>query len=182
MGWWGHYVGTAPKGQERVKCVIAEEGYDAEDERYIWKPVATALVGTTVYLAVERTAKESGEKVVYAEVCLTAMHNGYLMVKAMGETMGPGYYDCPKRILDLLTPTDSEWANEWRRLCAENRNKSKADALTKCEVGTLVRRKSDGVVLEAYKHRKRKVFVDWKTRKYNTASQLRKIGYEVIGG
>lgn len=180
MGWWGHYLGYTPKGQERIKYVIEEEGYDAEDERHIWKPLATALVGSTVYLAVERTEKATGKKVVYAEVCLTRMDRGYMMVKAMSDTMGPGYYDCPKRILDLLTPTDSEWANEWRRMCAEHRGKSRADALTKCEIGTLVKRKDNGVVLEAYRHRKRKVFVDWATHKYNTASQLRKIGYEII--
>ena len=43
--------------------------------------------------------------------------------KAMDETVGPCYYDCPKSILDLLTPTDSEWANEWRRKCRENLTK-----------------------------------------------------------
>ena len=36
MGWWGHYIGFTPKGQDRIKYVIEEEGYDAEDERHIW--------------------------------------------------------------------------------------------------------------------------------------------------
>lgn len=40
-------------------------------------------------------------------------------VKAMDETVGPCYYDCPARILDLLTPTDSEYAKEWRAKCRE---------------------------------------------------------------
>ena len=38
-------------------------------------------------------------------------------VKAMDETVGPCYYDCPAHILDMLTPTKSEWANEWREKC-----------------------------------------------------------------
>ncbi|MDN5375448.1 MAG: hypothetical protein PWQ39_488 [Thermacetogenium sp.] len=33
--------------------------------------------------------------------------------------MGPYCYDCPERILKLLTPTENEWANEWRRKCWE---------------------------------------------------------------
>jgi hypothetical protein len=35
----------------------------------------------------------------------------------MDETMGPCDHDCPAAILDLLTPTDSEWANAWRQKC-----------------------------------------------------------------
>lgn len=40
-------------------------------------------------------------------------------VKEMSDTVGPCYYDCPDRILDLLTPTESEYANEWRKTCRE---------------------------------------------------------------
>lgn len=180
MGWWGNYVGTAPKGQERIKYVIKEEGYDAEDERHIWKPIATALVGSVVYLAVERTEKTTGEKVVYAEVCLTRMDRGYMMVKAMSDTMGPGYCDCPKRILDLLTPTDSEWANEWRKRCAEKRAQKKPDDLAKLPIGAKVKRKDTGAVLVKYQYRQRKVYVDWMQRRYMTPAQLRRVGYEIL--
>jgi hypothetical protein len=31
--------------------------------------------------------------------------------------MGPCDHDCPAAILDLLTPTDSDWANAWRQKC-----------------------------------------------------------------
>lgn len=180
MGWWGNYVGTAPKGQERIKYVIKEEGYDAEDERHIWKPIATALVGSVVYLAVERTEKTTGEKVVYAEVCLTRMDRGYMMVKAMSDTMGPGYYDCPKRILDLLTPTDSEWANEWRKRCEEKRKAKAEDKLAKLPIGAKVKRKDTGAVLVKYQYRQRKVYVDWMQSRYMTPAQLRRVGYEIL--
>ena len=180
MGWWGHYVGTAPKGQERIKYVIEEEGYDAEDERYIWKPIATALVGTTVYLAVERTEKATGDRIVWAEVCLTAMENGYLMVKAMAETMGPCECDCPKRILDLLTPTKHEWAQDWRKRCEEKRKAKVADELAKLPIGAKVKRKDTGAVLFKYQYRQRKVYVDWMQGKYMTPAQLRRVGYEIV--
>lgn len=38
-------------------------------------------------------------------------------VKAMDETVGPCYYDCPAHILDLLTETQSEYAKSWRESC-----------------------------------------------------------------
>jgi hypothetical protein len=34
--------------------------------------------------------------------------------------MGPCEDNCPRRILDLLTPTEREHAIEWRRRCAAN--------------------------------------------------------------
>lgn len=180
MGWWGHYIGFTPKGKERIKYVIKEEGYDAEDERYIWKPIATALVGSTVYLAVERTEKATGERIVWAEVCLTSMNDGYLMVKAMSETMGPCECDCPKRILDMLTPTEHEWAQDWRKRCDEKRKQKANDPLAKLPIGAKIRRKDTGAILTAYQHGRRKVWVDWNTRIYNTPAQLRRIGYEIV--
>ncbi len=33
------------------------------------------------------------------------------------ETMGPYNYGCPARILDLLSPTDNEYALAWREKC-----------------------------------------------------------------
>jgi hypothetical protein len=44
----------------------------------------------------------------------------------MDETMGPVESRCPERILDLLTPTDSEYANEWRARCRAFHAASKA--------------------------------------------------------
>jgi hypothetical protein len=37
----------------------------------------------------------------------------------MDETMGPNGYNAPARVLDKLTPTDSQFANEWREVCRE---------------------------------------------------------------
>jgi len=44
----------------------------------------------------------------------------------MTETMGPYQYDCPERILKLLTPTDNEYALKWRERCWENIRKRKS--------------------------------------------------------
>lgn len=40
--------------------------------------------------------------------------------KEMTEHMGPAEDRCPKRILDQLDPTTSEWANQWRERCRES--------------------------------------------------------------
>jgi hypothetical protein len=37
--------------------------------------------------------------------------------QGMDEGMHPFNYNCPESILDMLTPTDSEWANKWRQEC-----------------------------------------------------------------
>lgn len=57
--------------------------------------------------------------------------------KELSDSMGPGEDDCPTKILDLLTPTDSEWANEWRDRCRANADKrAKAAAVTNLQILT----------------------------------------------
>ena len=53
----------------------------------------------------------------FAMVCLiinTPKEFGY---KDMDETCGPNYYNAPKKLLEMLTPIESEWANQWRADC-----------------------------------------------------------------
>ena len=38
----------------------------------------------------------------------------------LDESMGPCEDNCPAHILDLLTPTDKEYALDWRRRCRAN--------------------------------------------------------------
>lgn len=79
----------------------------------------SAMVGSTYYAAVRN---KDGE--VWAAVFLTCgrtRHDGTAWgYKDMDETMGPNEDKCPASILALLTPTDSEWANEWRERCRKN--------------------------------------------------------------
>ncbi|MDO5332206.1 MAG: hypothetical protein Q4E99_05950, partial [Bacillota bacterium] len=62
---------------------------------------------------------------------------------------GPYCYDCPKAILKLLTPTDSEWANEWRRKCFEKHNKPK---LSDLPIGTKIKFERNGKEIKLFKH------------------------------
>lgn len=40
--------------------------------------------------------------------------------KDMDETVGPGAYHAPRRVLEALTPTEHEYANQWRARCWAN--------------------------------------------------------------
>lgn len=102
----------------------------------------SSMVGKVYYAAVKPLKKYSKDDVgneiivdiptdeqqVFGVVFLTSTdvkdyHN--FSYKEMDETVGPCYYDCPKGILDLLTPIDSEWANNWRAKCREQLEKKK---------------------------------------------------------
>ena len=74
------------------------------------------------YAAVEQTSRISGERRVSALLCLVDYNprsrNGHVFgYRSMGEESGPYEYDCPAAILDMLTPTDSEYARIWRQKC-----------------------------------------------------------------
>lgn len=93
----------------------------ADCEPWQYKVLDSAVVRLrTFYAAVEKLNTETGEREVWAAVFLLNFvpkeyHNfGY---KDMSEDMGPCEDECPERILKLLTPTDSEHANDWRRRC-----------------------------------------------------------------
>ncbi len=75
--------------------------------------VKDALVGTTYYAAM----KDAKTNEIWALVVLTDIDNGEFGYKDMSEDMLPYYFECPIKILELLSPTDCENAIEWRRHC-----------------------------------------------------------------
>lgn len=79
--------------------------------------LASRTVGSTVYLAWQ---KQDGT--VFAIVCLTQRkprdHDNF-GYKDMDESMGPVESRCPAAILDLLSPTTSEYALAWRQRCRD---------------------------------------------------------------
>lgn len=77
------------------------------------RALKSALVNfTEYYAAVETFNTDSGERVVWAAVMMVTLNPfGY---KDMSEDMGPGIHRCPESILKLLTPTENEYAKQWR--------------------------------------------------------------------
>jgi hypothetical protein len=89
------------------------------------KVLASACPGNRVYYAAAQVMTNRVGGAVFAIVCLVRWNPrdkeglvfGY---KDMDETMGPCEAECPARILELLTPTDSEHARAWRERCRAN--------------------------------------------------------------
>lgn len=120
----------------------------------------SAMVGSTHYAAVRITKYATNEtpesSIVYAAVTLTSVNNkdyynfGY---KPMSEDMGPHRYECPKSILDLLSPTDNEYALDWRENCRRNiEEKKNPDRPTNLPIGSIIRfKRSDGTDVEICK-------------------------------
>ncbi len=118
MGWTGSYLPMKPSGEKRMRLAIMQE----VDESQV---VDSALVGTTVYLAMK------DHRGIFGAVILTEYHNHEFCTKAMSDVCVPYVYDCPKRILDKLTPTDDENANKWRERCRTRYEEKKAERARK---------------------------------------------------
>lgn len=87
-----------------------------------YRVLETSYKMPVFYAAVETVNKETGNRRVWAAVIkVTHTRGDYgFCYKDMDESMGPCEANCPAKILDLLTPTDSEYANEWRARCRSN--------------------------------------------------------------
>ncbi|BCV23258.1 hypothetical protein [Gelria sp. Kuro-4] len=133
MGW--DYL-HLEKGRS-IKDFLREE-FTHSGENYSYKVLDCAIVNLReAYLAVEHV-DETGNREVYAVVCLLNYTDDYYNFgfKSIDETMGPYQYNCPKRILELLTPTENKYAQEWRAKCWE-RLKEKA-ARPKLQKGMVI--------------------------------------------
>jgi hypothetical protein len=90
-----------------------------EDDSCRQQPLDGARAGNTVYLAVRSTDKKTGRSFVFAAVILISNTKkdgfGY---KDQTEIMGPCQYDCPQRIMRLLSPLAElprvGYAADWR--------------------------------------------------------------------
>lgn len=95
-----------------------------------------SIKGNVLYIAVklgENHGEQAGE--ITALIVLTSVkRNTYynFSYKDMTEGCGPSQSDCPKRILDMLSPVEKlycegsksrEWATEWRNRCRTHKPK-----------------------------------------------------------
>lgn len=118
MGWTYTFK---PKSVSVREFFEEKFNYKEENGKY-GKVLDSAVVNLrTAYIAYEM-GDAQGKREVIAVVCALdyAPNDPYNFgYKDMDETMGPYRYDCPERILKLLTPTEHEWAKEWREKCWE---------------------------------------------------------------
>ena len=133
MGWTEYFATEFKKGRvdRKAEC---DKLFNWKNETTTSKVLKSTMVGSTYYAAVEYT--KDGETIVYGVVCLTSVRERCLFAyKDMSDTMGPYKYDCPKSIINLLTPTDDEIANNWRQKCLA---KKKETTLAKLPLGTQI--------------------------------------------
>lgn len=129
MGWTFTH---RPKGMTTEAFFVKEFPTMLQERGQI---LASAMKDGVFYAAVHN--KDTDE--VWALVCLTQRSKQYhnFGYKDMSDSMGPCYYDAPAKVLDLLTPTDSEYANQWRAEC--RLTLARAAMLPKVTRGTTLR-------------------------------------------
>ena len=141
MGWDYHHE-TAPYDKRAICRKHISSGYEV---------VKDAVVGSVYYGAIR--CKATGE-VGCLVVLIHIARNDYCNfgMKWMGETCEPYYYDCPKSVLDALSPTDNEYAKRWREKCRQRLREKKENVLGKAPVGaTLKVHLKDGTTLTVEK-------------------------------
>ena len=121
MGWTGVY---SMRGHKTPKAYLDAEiikGGEQSDYRI----VRSTTVGRVYYAAIERTMKSDGTSYVFAAVVLfkyrpRARDGEVFLYKEMDESVAPYEADCPKAILNLLSPTDKPNELDWRQRCMKN--------------------------------------------------------------
>ena len=153
MGWTWYHATHYKNGKidRKAEC----DAYFTEGlNRGHFEVLRSSIVGSVYYAAVRGLKKHAGvdsdgkdvytdlppeEQTVFGAVFLTAVDSkeycdfGY---KAMDESYGPCYFDCPKSILNILSPTDNEFARNWRKKCLETYEEK--HCLDKLPVGTVI--------------------------------------------
>lgn len=107
MGWTGLY-----RTEKDTKKFFQKEFGDN------YEVLACSAKLRTVYMAVKNKKDDS----VFGVVCLTrwdgrAYDSCNFYYKDMDESMEPCAYDCPEKILKLLTYTENRFALNWRGKC-----------------------------------------------------------------
>ena len=170
MGWTEYHATHYKNGKvdRKAEC----DAYFMEGlNRGHFNVLKSAIVGSTYYAAVSPLKRggskdEAGnyiyidipenERTVFGVVFLTStnMKDYYnFAYKDMDESCGPYKYDCPKSILDLLTPTENEYANEWRKTCyAQLAKKQDKNSLSKLPIGSEIEFVLNGKTHKAFKH------------------------------
>ena len=131
MGWTSYHDKFYKNGtvDRKKEC---DEYWEGGLNRGNFKVIKSIMIGSTYYAAITSLKKSTidgivdipnNEQEIFAVVFLTSvkMKDYYnFSYKDMDETCGPNKHDCPKSILNLLSPTDNEYASRWRNKCWEN--------------------------------------------------------------
>lgn len=128
MGWTSYNAEFYKNGKVDRKAEMDNRWTQEESEKYPkLRVLKSSMVGNIYYAAIEVSRGGKIEE-VFATTAITStnMKDYYnFSYKDLDETMGGCNYDCPVGILNLLTPTDNEYALQWRAECLKQRKKKK---------------------------------------------------------
>ena len=145
MGWTSTNATHYKNGKIDVKRELDSILYGVNGDGTAFSCLKSSVVGSVYYSACERI--KGNDRVVFALIVKTSinMKDYYnFSYKDMDETQMPYYFDCPKNILDMLTPTSNKYALEWRKSCDEKRKNKKENNLSKLPLN------SEIVVISSY--------------------------------
>lgn len=171
MGWTSYHATHYDKRghvDRKAECDSYFEGYPNTGHYKVMKSV---MKGSVYYGAIKKLIRYAGkdengqsvyeplpenEQKVFAVVFLTSTDSKdyfNFSYKDMDESMEPYYYDCPKSILDILSPTENECALTWRKKCRERQaEKKEGISLSKLPVGAKIRFARGNETVELVKH------------------------------
>lgn len=128
MGWTSYNAEFYKNGKIDRKAEMDNRWTQEESEKYPkFRVLKSSMVGKIYYAAIEVSRGGKVEE-VFATTAITStnMKDYYnFSYKDLDETMGGCNYDCPVGILNLLTPTDNEYALQWRAECLKQQKKKK---------------------------------------------------------
>jgi hypothetical protein len=123
MGWTHTY-----KNWKTIQEFFENNFTSSDESKIKFEVLDSSLVNRVeAYAAVKQINLVTGTEEVFAVTYLVKFMRGYFDFgyKSMDETCGPGMYNCPERIMKLLTPTTYEYAIEWRKTMWEKINERK---------------------------------------------------------
>jgi len=133
MGWlYYNSICYKPNGDVDRKKEI-ESGFNKG-----YTPLKSSMVGSVYYGAIRDD--KTGEVFGYIALTSSDKRGGYNFgYKSMDETCLPYENKCPLSILNLLTPTDNERANAWRKSCHRYHEQKKSPtSFSNLPIGTKV--------------------------------------------
>lgn len=163
MGWLFKPADT--KHNTRLQLVIDDINFS--DDTATSKVIYGKQNGSVCYLAVNYKKHATGEEITYGLVALTAIDNRDFCnfgTKYISEDMGPNYFGAPKRLINLLSPTQSEYANNWRQECLANvgrttKRAKDAEILRNLPLDTVIRvNDPSGTIVTPYIHQGKRCY------------------------
>lgn len=183
MGWTEQIATHYKNGKIDRKAECDAYFMEGLNEGY-YRVEKSSMVGSTYYAAVTPLKRYRSdhamedipelEQRTFAAIFLTHVRKWWFGYKPMSEDEHPYYHDCPISILNLLSETDNDWANEWRNTCRKRHEESLK--LDRMPIGMKIRVSLDHdgkeVVFEKMKCGKSARFVNRDAGKYLPKSSI----------